>query len=434
MPVWSEIIEELQQTKKKNGRPDFDSIRGKYLAQTHQFTKRNVILYAAKCTQPDPNARADLVSIIEDDIQGMMEVTHGLKGSRLDLILHSPGGSPEAAEAIVTYLRSKFSHIRVIVPRIATSAATLIACAGNRIVMGKHSFLGPIDPQLLINTPLGPRMVSAQAILEQFTKARDECQDPAKMAAWLPMLAQYGPDLLVQCEHLCKMSQLLVEDWLSSYMFRRRTDRKKVAKRIAKWLSNHAYFKSHGRNIARAEAKKRGLTIDFIESNQKAQDLFLSVFHAATHTFDGTGTVKIIENHLGKVYIKRAYPVTVDSTRPAGPASTNQSLSQGFRSQLAQILEPETASHSANQGMLNRSILRAWINTLLNEVVTKRLDPYEYLNDYLTDSEIEEVLRLPKRSREQVDRIIEIVDASGICDQALRENIYKAFGVDLAQA
>ncbi len=34
-----------------------------------------------------------------------MEVSHGLEGDGLDLILHSPGGSPEAAEAIVSYLR-----------------------------------------------------------------------------------------------------------------------------------------------------------------------------------------------------------------------------------------------------------------------------------------------------------------------------------------
>jgi ClpP class serine protease len=29
---------------------------------------------------------------------------------------------------------------------MAMSAATMIACAADVIVMGKHSFLGPIDP------------------------------------------------------------------------------------------------------------------------------------------------------------------------------------------------------------------------------------------------------------------------------------------------
>ena len=65
----------------------------------------------------------------------------------LDLLMHSPGGSPDAAEAVVNYLRSKFTDIRVIIPQAAMSAATMLACAANRIVMGKHSSLGPIDPQ-----------------------------------------------------------------------------------------------------------------------------------------------------------------------------------------------------------------------------------------------------------------------------------------------
>lgn len=44
-----------------------------------------------------------------------MEVIHRLSGSELDLIIHSPGGSAESTEALVSYLRSKFNNIRVIV-------------------------------------------------------------------------------------------------------------------------------------------------------------------------------------------------------------------------------------------------------------------------------------------------------------------------------
>ena len=68
----------------------------------------------------------------------------------LDLILHSPGGSPSAAEGIVSYLRSRFDDIRVIVPLKAMSAATMVACAANQIVLGKHSFPRPTVPQMLV--------------------------------------------------------------------------------------------------------------------------------------------------------------------------------------------------------------------------------------------------------------------------------------------
>lgn len=74
----------------------------------------------------------------------MMEVCKDLDGPNLDVLLHSPGGSPEAAASIVRYLRTKFSNVRVFVPLAAMSALP-----ANVIVMGKHSQLGPIDPQMV---------------------------------------------------------------------------------------------------------------------------------------------------------------------------------------------------------------------------------------------------------------------------------------------
>src|SRR5437870_9673496 len=104
--------------------------------------------------------------ITDEDMEGFMEALTPLPASDgLDLVLHSPGGSAEATEALVSYLRSKFSDIRVIVPQAAMSAATMLACAANLVVMGKHSSLGPIDPQMFLNTPLGQKAVPAQAIL-----------------------------------------------------------------------------------------------------------------------------------------------------------------------------------------------------------------------------------------------------------------------------
>ena len=95
----------------------------------------------------------------------------------------------------------------------------MIACAADVIVLGKHSFLGPIDPQVTVSTKLGQRMIPAQAILDQFELAKRECQDPRKLGAWLPMLDQYGPDLLVQCDNASKLSEQLVRGWLEHYMF-----------------------------------------------------------------------------------------------------------------------------------------------------------------------------------------------------------------------
>ena len=305
MPIWSEILAELHSAVAPGTPPNFDAVRRKYLVELHRHSGRSVILYASGWLQKDGAPPAAL-SINDEDMQAFMEVSYGLESDDgLDLILHSPGGSPEAAEAIVSYLRSRFTNIRVIVPQLAMSAATMIACAANEIVLGKHSSLGPTDPQILIPTSLGKRPVPAQAVLDQFDQAQKECADPAKLSAWLPMLSQYGPDLLVQCESALKMTRELVKTWLESYMFNDLENSSDQAKEVSVWLASHKNFKSHARHIPREEVESRGLNVSRLEDDQLFQDLVLSVFHATTHTFTGTPAVKIVENHVGRAFIKQ---------------------------------------------------------------------------------------------------------------------------------
>lgn len=305
MPIWSEILAELGGDSQNP--PDFDGVRRKYLQALHRHTGRNVILYASGWLQKSGASELDL-SISDGDIQALMEVTSGLEGSNLDLILHSPGGSIDATEALVSYLRSRFKHIRVIVPNLAMSAATMIACAADEIVLGEHSFLGPTDPQILLPTSLGMRMAPAQAILDQFDKAQKECADPGKLSAWLPMLSQYGPDLLAQCETALNLSRELVKTWLKTYMFEGQSDGARKAELISEWLAGHQNFKSHGRHIPRDELDNHGLTITLLEDDEQLQDASLSVFHATTHLFMGTNTVKIVENHSGRAFIRHDIP------------------------------------------------------------------------------------------------------------------------------
>lgn len=73
---------------------------------------------------------------------------------------------------------------------------------------------------------------------------------------------------------------------------------------------------------------------------------------------------------------------------------------------------------------------RCWWNLIFQQVVLpNERDPYQYLDQYLTPPEVAEINSLPYRSGAQVDRIIEMVDEYGACDNELRELIHKAFGV-----
>lgn len=310
MPTWGEILREVQASaQQRQGNPDFDAIRRKYLTQLHQYTGRDLILYATDWL----GGAQGPVSITLEDMQAMMEVNKGLTGPGLDIILHSPGGSAEATASIVTYLRKKFSHIRVFVPLAAMSAATMWALSANEIVMGKHSQLGPIDPQMI--TGAG-QQYPARAIIEQFETAKKECsEDPSALGAWLPILQQYGPALLEQAEQAERLARRLVGEWLNEYMFPDESDSSGKADRVADWFADYKTHQSHALGIDRDEAKTHGVVITNLEDDSELQDLVLSVHHATIHTFSGAAN-KIVENHLGKAFVKLSQVLQVQNPTP----------------------------------------------------------------------------------------------------------------------
>ena len=306
MPSWGEILEEVQAAVDPvTNVVDVDSIRRRYLTEVHRLTGRSVVLYATDFLgKGGPNTQIGLA-----DMQGLMEVFRQLPGPNLDLILHSPGGEAEATDRLVRYMRSKFDHIRVFVPLAAMSAATMLAMAADEIVMGKHSQLGPIDPQVLL---AGGLPMPAGALIEQFEQATEECsKDPSRISGWLPTLQQYPPGLLSVCESADLLSRSLVAEWLQKYMLRGVDDAEETANEVAAWLGDHKQHLSHARAITIDELQSRGLRVFPLEEPQELQDAVLSVYHATVHTFGGSSATKIIENHLGRAYVQHGGQVMV---------------------------------------------------------------------------------------------------------------------------
>ena len=309
MPIWSQILNEILDTSHENDY-GFHDVRRKYLALLNKHTGRSVILYASGWLQNDSNLA--LGSINDIDVQAFMEVSYGLGGTDLDLILHSPGGSIGAAEAIVSYLRSRFEHIRIIVPNLAMSAAAMISCAADELVLGEHSFLGPTDPQIPIRTVNGIEFVPVQAILDEFERAKLECRSRGNRFGWHPILTQYRPGLLQESVSAQQMSTELVSKWLNTYMLndqsnkdiKSRNESEIKSVEISEKLSDNTYFKMHDRRVSRSTLVDWGLNIQCLENDQELQDLCLSVFHATTLMFETLDINKVVENHTGHVFIK----------------------------------------------------------------------------------------------------------------------------------
>lgn len=95
-----------------------------------------------------------------------------------------------------------------------------------------------------------------------------------------------------------------------------------------------------------------------------------------------------------------------------------------FHSEVARVSEPQLSEYREYERMLKRFGTRALWNVILEQVVIGRLDPFTYLDRYLTKTELDEVLALPRKSQVQIDRIIEILDEYGACDEELRGKVY----------
>jgi hypothetical protein len=166
----------------------------------------------------------------------------------------------------------------------------------------------------------------AQAILDQFDRAKKDCQDPKLLGAWAPILPQYGPALLQQCQNALELAEDLAAEWLERWMFKGSSDPATKARAIAEELADHTKFKSHGRPVHRDAASAMGLKIVALEDDQGLQDLVLSVYHAVTHVMSATGTAKVIENHAGAAFVRAVQVQQVQVTQipqpPAPPQPT----------------------------------------------------------------------------------------------------------------
>ncbi|MGH8307218.1 MAG: SDH family Clp fold serine proteinase, partial [Gammaproteobacteria bacterium] len=247
-------------------------------------------------------------------MQALMEVCRGMPKNGLDLILHSPGGSAEATARLVDYLRQQFTHIRIFVPLAAMSAATMWCFAADELVMGKHSQLGPIDPQMVTSTGMFP----SRAIKTQFETALKDCSShPNHVAAWLPILAQYGPALLAQCDTAEALSKQLAMEWLEKYFFKGDVKAKDKAKLITEYFADANQHFSHAKGIDIDEAKQAGLDrITALENDQQLQDAVLSVHHAALHSFMNPVVIKIVENHQGHAFVRLGQQIMMPMIPP----------------------------------------------------------------------------------------------------------------------
>ena len=315
MPSWNELLNEFDQQPDDQQRASWLNTRLQTALQAvgKERGGRNVVFYASAFLQK-PVVPAPFVQITHEDVNGFMSVIYGMDWSKgLTLLIHTPGGVTNAAEAIVAYLSSKFRtddvpDLEVVVPTFAMSAGTMISLASRRIIMGRQSQLGPIDPQL----PVGGRFVSARAIVDQFERAKTEIlADTTTAHVWAPVLQSLGPALLQEAQNALDYGEQMVANWLEQGMFQGHPSAKSLAKAAASHFNDAFAHKSHGRRIDRDEVRTQKIEVEDLEANQALQDAALTAYHMMTIVFEKGPGSKLLVSDSGRMWMKNVPAITV---------------------------------------------------------------------------------------------------------------------------
>lgn len=314
MISWQDIRQEIKKEQERieqapgeKQESAYDIVRRRKYKNLQDITGRPLLVYATAFYHPIKTKIVELpdsmsmMSIDLSDKEGFDEIIRNVNSEEVDIFVHSPGGSVEATESIVKMLRNKFKYIRYIVTGTAKSAATMLVLSGDCILMSSSAELGPIDPQVLVRG----RFCPAVSIIEQFERASEELKkDPSLLPVWLPILQEYAPSLLVECENFIKLSKELVVDWLSQHMFQKEEQGREKAEKIARFLAEEQTL-SHAKRIDAKQLLELGAKIQLLEEQdlnlQKAvREVHLSIMA----TLDDTEAVKIFENSEGAALIR----------------------------------------------------------------------------------------------------------------------------------
>ena len=302
MQIFQQLLNELNKLNPEKQLEYINKFRQDKIKEIAKLTGRDFIVYVADFKKSIPQLGITN-SITMEDKTCFVDLVDGFAKRDVDIFIHSPGGSAEATEFLVSLLRENFDDIRFIVPNMAKSAATMMVLSGDQILMDDKSELGPIDPQIQING----NFVPAQTLIDGFEEAKEIIKEggPEVLPAYLPLLSKYDLHILQICENARKLSENLVCNWLKNYMFKDDKDKKQKAEKIAKKLSSHKEYLSHGRPIKISDAKEMGLNVFDLRENKELRDKIWELYCVIEILLDRSPIIKLYENNKGAFLIKQ---------------------------------------------------------------------------------------------------------------------------------
>ena len=308
---WHNFLNRLNQTK-ENFNPL--ALRTSCYKDIEKHRKRPLLVYATKFFDVPPQGVPNFIDF--PDVDGFTDLVNSVKNSNktVDVLLHSPGGRPDATERLVELLRNNFEEVNFLIPHSAYSAATMLALSGNSIILHPSAVLGPIDPQI--------NGIPARAIKRSFEKIKEKLNKEGSKALlpYIPLIEKYSLELLELCEDSEKLSTELVTDWLKKYMFREKKDVDKKIKEAVKYFSNYDEHLIHTRPLS--INKLSNLELNIKTADKVLQDLMWEAYILISGFFSISPFVKLYENTKGISWGKQ-FQIVVNQGIPPKPQKPN---------------------------------------------------------------------------------------------------------------
>ena len=212
----------------------------------------------------DEEITTETVDRVFDDLQTSFGAK--LDSGRLTVIVASSGGDINAAYNLALLFRYYGSEeLTFVVPRWAKSAATLLVCAGDKVMMTQVAELGPLDPQITELNPFEQRVErfsplhiesTLELIRNEFGQGNRELAQGLLQRLQFPLsLGSFTKSLDVGKQYANKL--------LGSRMLKNEQEK---ADRIANSLVED--YADHGFCINIHEASILGLTVEILSDDQ----------------------------------------------------------------------------------------------------------------------------------------------------------------------
>lgn len=284
---------------------DIAELRKAAYKKIEDLRKRPLIIYATSFLDQLPPGSP--ISIDLSDVDGFTDLVNSIpkKHKTVDVLLHSPGGKPDATERIVNILRRRFKEVHFIVPHSAYSAATMLALSGNTVTLHGSATLGPIDPQL--------DGIPARSIKRGFEKVREiiKKEGAEALPPYIPLIEKYSIHLLEICDDSEKLAKDLVSVWLNEYMFEGKKDRqtKSNVRKAVKYFSDYDRHLLHARPITFEKIKEFGLKVEYAPEN--LEKAIWEAYILINGFFNITPFVKLFENSEGVSWGRQVQQVII---------------------------------------------------------------------------------------------------------------------------